>query len=408
MAFNISKRKNLVAFMFILLLYLPPINNIRYTVLVFFVSLPLLLFENKHKFMRKLTLFIMAFLLPINLMKSFLDPSFFRNGLIFSVYMPLIISCGFVLGWEVGCFRNKATMSIINFSILLQAIVGIIMFHIRNVGTFFHNIYSSEKYVNLILYFTIPRVSGTLGNANYYGFFLAISLIFMYYNTSKKIMPMLIIFALLIYAIFASRSRTAILFLIIFIITYFILKSYTKTKITHKNLPSKLLIICFFLILILLFVFHGFHIFNWVSILLSRGRFSYDYKSWGEVFEKRFDVWARADIDIEKTSSLLFGKTKSTKVIVDNLYIMLLLRYGLIGTFFIMLFFIIVFLSKKYCTNYMSLAIKYSMFLAFIVSGVVADYFWNPFFTPLYMFIFGATLASVDAKVKIHQKKEKR
>lgn len=151
--------------------------------------------------------------------------------------------------------------------------------------------------------------------------------------------------------------------------------------------PVSLFLLFLFMVF---FLTQGPIIFEKISFLLGRGE--KNYTSWKEVFTNRFYVWERAEIDLSNASEFLFGRTQETRVTLDNLYLLLMVRFGLIGTIVIVYFLLSLLIFNGLRIEIKSKLFGFALMITFFISGIVADYWFNPFFTPIYMFLFGTII----------------
>lgn len=385
----LKKKDTLASIAFFLILYLPPFGNVRYTTAIFLFWIPSL-FSNKEYFrIKRITFFTIIMLALINLTKAIANPSFFRDALIYT-FTPLLIVGGFIAGFTVSKYNRKVASNILIGAIIIQSIICIIQIFSPQIGIIFSKIYSSEKYINMFLIWSNPRAVGSFGNGNYLGFFLVLSLFALFRYLKRSNIFLLLFSSIVIISVLTTRSRAAIGLFGLVLMFYFVFIFWNKIRY------SKMALIIFPVSLFLLFLFMVFFltqgpiIFEKISFLLGRGE--KNYTSWKEVFTNRFYVWERAEIDLSNASEFLFGRTQETRVTLDNLYLLLMVRFGLIGTIVIVYFLLSLLIFNGLRIEIKSKLFGFALMITFFISGIVADYWFNPFFTPIYMFLFGTII----------------
>lgn len=398
---NLANKKAILASLaFFLVLYLPPFGNIRYTPAIFLLWLPILFNNKEYSRIKRITFFTIVILILINITKSIANPNFFRDGLIFS-FTPLLIAGSFIAGFTLSKNYSKMASIILIVAIVFQSFLCIIQILSPQLGIIFSEIYSSEKYINMFITWSNPRAVGTFGNGNYLGFLLVLSL-FVLFKYLKGNRNLLLLFAsIVLFSIFTTRSRAAIGLFGFVLMFYFVLIFWNRIQYSKMAL---IIFPIFSLLLVLFLVFfltYGSVIFEDITSLLGRG--ASNYESWNEIFSNRFNVWENAKIDLTNISEFLFGKNQKTRVVLDNLYILLIVRYGLIGTIVIIYFNISLLIFNGLNTEIKTKLLGYSLMITFFISGVIADYWFNPFFTPIYIFLFGTVLQKhASSKVRLN------
>lgn len=297
---------------------------------------------------------------------------------------------GFIAGFTVSKYNRKVASNILIGAIIIQSIICIIQIFSPQIGIIFSKIYSSEKYINMFLIWSNPRAVGSFGNGNYLGFFLVLSLFALFRYLKRSNIFLLLFSSIVIISVLTTRSRAAIGLFGLVLMFYFVFIFWNKIRY------SKMALIIFPVSLFLLFLFMVFFltqgpiIFEKISFLLGRGE--KNYTSWKEVFTNRFYVWERAEIDLSNASEFLFGRTQETRVTLDNLYLLLMVRFGLIGTIVIVYFLLSLLIFNGLRIEIKSKLFGFALMITFFISGIVADYWFNPFFTPIYMFLFGTII----------------
>lgn len=391
MVFQERKMALLASICFFLAFYLPPIMGKRYTNALFLLWLPILITDMKFIRLRRLVFFTTAILGTILLVKSIQNPSFFRDGLIFSFYSPLVIICGFISGKKMSESGESIPKIIVSLTLGIQAIICLIQINSREFGLLLARLYSLDKYKYMFEFLRNWKSVGTFGNHNYLGFIFLLSiLLFITYFKEKKFVLLLPSIPLLFVAMISTGSRASIMFLVILITLFVIITAIYKSTKRRENLVIFPIFIFILVISIILFAMIGVELFNAVTALLGRG--SPDYSSWKELFlQKRIPTWSNAEISHIGVLELLFGRSNEIRVTTDNLYLTLLLIYGLVGTIFILfLSSSVIFMYESDCVSIEIKILAYCIFAVFVISGVVADYWFNSSITPIYFFMIGS------------------
>jgi hypothetical protein len=397
-----KKRALLASFIFMAVIYFPPVMHLRYTAALFLLWIPVFLRNERSLKLKYLVLIVVFLLSIINLVKSIWTPSFFRDGLIFAIYDPLVVIGAYFAGVDVLKSNWMLPKVIIGLSLILEGIICVIQILDKNIGILFATIYGSQRYINMYYTWSHPRAVGTFGNGNYLGFLIFCGILFftsLHRNLKKT--TLIIAITLLVISMMTTRSRAAIFLSLIFIMLLIFFKLIDKGR-NKKNIILIPIVFIFIGIFLYLFLFIGPYTFAYISNYLGRP-ITFNSNSWNEIFSagNRFATWQNANISFSDSNiaDFIFGRVKETRVIVDNLYLEFFVRYGIIGSFLVFTILIAIVLNNK---NYSSKnssyrSYKWSVLVMFLISGVVADYWFNSMFSPLYFFLLEASLKAFDS-----------
>lgn len=394
-----DKQAVLASICFLLSFYLPPFMNARYTNALFLLWLPLLIIDIKLFKLKQITIFTIAIIATISLVKSVHYPAFFRDGLIFSLYYPLVVICGFISGKKMSESGNLVPKVIVGVTLVSQAVLCLMQIYNREIGLLSVRLYSLDKYTDTFTFFRSPKSIGTFGNHNYLAFIFLLSiLLFVTYFNNKKSILLFLSVTLFLLAMLSTGSRAGFLFLVIFISLFFFLRVMSESKKRRENLVLFPIVIMLMVLSILLFVTRGVELFNKVTAFFNRG--VPEYGSWKEVFDQeRVAAWSNAEISQMGTTEFLFGRSFKTRITTDNLYLSLLIMYGLIGMILILILTSSVILTiSSGAVSSRARIVSYCLLIVFVISGVVADYWFNSSITPIYFFIIGSLLEEINKR----------
>lgn len=368
-----------------IVLFVPPIGTKRYTIYLFIPWNYFLLKFGYFSKIRKLGFVSIAYVIISGMLKSFF--SYYLVWDVFSQILGILnITGGYVAGYLFYLYSNKSQRFFLYIMILLQAILCIIQIMIPLIGEEFAKIYTTEKYQIMFDIWSRPRAIGTFGNPNYLGFLFVLFLpvIIGSFHKQKSFILFTIQFIVVIVAIYLTRSRAAIFSLVVLIILWLLFSAIEKHKIREN--PYFVQIITLVIIFILLI---GSYI-SFVNAPLIIGRVSDILGRNSDFYSPllvRVMTWQNADLDQNNELEWFFGKATGWRIIVDNYYILLLMRHGVFGLFLIS--FLIIYMLKvdQKHASFSIKAYRKSLLVLFILVGFVADYWINSAFTPLYIFL---------------------
>lgn len=260
----------------------------------------------------------------------------------------------FITVSTIVCEEDKLKIiRFINICILLSLVIAVQQyFDLFNLNEKYVHIIAPTQFRTLVNNYPYPRVVGMTGNPNEYSVMPGIGAIlswsiYLITKEKKQILYMIIF----IIGTLLTLSRSGFIFMIsgiiIFALLYLlkvnlILKDINKWRINLKGLKT----IIFPIIILILIVFI---IFNYLPEELTwRLMSGINIKS-DSSFQARISNWEE-HINYFKSSPLFgLGPAKSIeyKKSVDNEWLLFLRRYGIIGTFYIVLVFTIPFIKSK-------------------------------------------------------------
>ncbi len=234
----------------------------------------------------------------------------------------------------------------------------------------------------MYLFTNSVRAMGTFGNGNYVGFFFLVSqIIVLEFYKKEKRKGYLMFWLLLSAGIISTGSRTALLFSLF----YFFLIANTPT-IKRLLKVSKPLYVGYLLMIVIvgaIVIVYRYEILSFVSSVANRES-SVDKST----FALRYEVWQNFSLDTNDFSILLFGnRITGERTTLDNLFLYSLFRYGIIGTIIQLFVYTTALYHEGKVTRNTSLSRNCMMIL--YLSGFIADYWFNPFFGSLYLFLIG-------------------
>ena len=403
----------LITTVFFLVLFTPVIGGVRYTSLLFLLLWLPKRSDNILKINRRDT-WVFAWLpmlvfVSFILVKSFFSPSLFWDY-ITSIISFFVLFTAFRAGVFLGRCHYSDYWKYVHGCSILVAIVCIIQIFFPSLGSYIAKAYTITETATLKYTFNVTeqlhsRATGTLGNPNYMGFFLFTVVVLVITHMSLEKQPlnkfMLFLELLIIcYAMLLTRSRTAFISLVEFISFFWLLKIILNKK-RWKSLPSFMfLIMCIGILFYLLFSYRV-EFFAFISSGIGRGRGVFNlYDS----LLLRYTVWSNTGIASFKNINFFIGDLDNLHRTVDNLYLTLIMRYGIFLFPVIMTFLISMFLSFKDFPFAKDYAI--SFLFVFLINGMIAEYWIQATRGPLYLFIIGMTLSMINTLR--NEKREKK
>jgi len=199
---------------------------------------------------------------------------------------------------------------------------------------------------------------------------------------------------------FSTGSRAAFLFLVILIVLLIAFKLIAELGKRRETLVFSLTVLALLGLLAVLFVARGIQLFNLITSFFERG--TPEYSSWKEVVnEERMVAWSNAEISQMGTAELMFGRSYGTRATTDNLYLSLLIMYGVVGMILILILNLSIFVTiSSGSVSSSARILAFCLLIVFGISGVVADYWFNSTITPIYMFMTGSLFEEINRRHK--------
>lgn len=401
MSLQKGKQALLASIVFLLAFYLPPIMNVRYTNALFLLWLPLLLIDIKLMRLKHVVIFTIATIATFSLIKSVENPFFLRDALIFSFYNPLVITSGFISGKKMSENRSFTPKLIVLLTLVSQAVLCLMQIYNRELGLLSVRLYSLDKYADTFAFLRNPKSIGTFGNHNYLAFIFLLSiLLFITYFNNKKSILLFLSVTIFLLAMLSTGSRAAFLFLVILIVLLIAFKLIAELGKRRETLVFSLTVLALLGLLAVLFVARGIQLFNLITSFFERG--TPEYSSWKEVVnEERMVAWSNAEISQMGTAELMFGRSYGTRATTDNLYLSLLIMYGVVGMILILILNLSIFVTiSSGSVSSSARILAFCLLIVFGISGVVADYWFNSTITPIYMFMTGSLFEEINRRHK--------
>jgi len=322
------------------------------------------------------------------IIKILCDTEYLREGVISVIYIAPIFYA-FLCGRYIGLTKNNKYINIIILSYILQSIICIFTKISKAFGLAISLLYvGSTRFIENIFENSSWQAYGTLGNPNYSGFFLVSGLILILEirKMPKSLKGILWLFGL--FGVVATGSRTAffLFFCYPFARSVFL---YFKNKITIDRIVFIYLTLIICMILLVFMVVYRYEVMGLLNILTGRKYYDsiesmVDMSSFG----LRYRTWENFDYNIDNLFEFFGGSLNTAnRVAVDNQFLYLVSRYGIIGTIFIFAFFSYSYIYEGKRTNERGFSFLLIILLFFL--GFIAEYWVNPYFGPIYSFFYG-------------------
>ncbi len=361
------------------MLFLPPISGTKYGYF-FFLGVFLVFYLPRYSVNNYFSLLIILIVI-ISMTKSLYNTSFLRESVVSIIYIVAPLSALFV-GSEFGKFETKFVRFFVSFLFLILAILCFFQISNRSFGLLTAMIFTSgDKYTGMYLRNSEVRSIGTFGNPNYLGFFFFVGLTLLsgFYKKTRNIWYFCL-WLLLACAIITTGSRAAFIFTLVY---YFIGPLISLMVNSFRGKSLLFVFILFFIVAIgTVVILYRYELLSYISSLVNRP------SDTSEVFSVRYEGWNNFDLDTNNYFMLLFGTTKpNLRVTLDNLYLSTLSRYGLIGSLIVFIVFSLALIRLGKATGRAKYTLDW-LFLLYL-SGLVADYWFNPFYGTLYLLLIG-------------------
>jgi O-antigen ligase len=312
----------------------------------------------------------------------------FRNfSEIIRLSKPIIFSI-VVLQADADCLLKKVAKLFVPLSILLIIIVFVQYLNIMGMAEKIGSLYAGKSQLGGILNKFNVRAVGTGSDPNIGAGIILIFFIYnMFYSLYLKNLLTLILTILLAICIFMTSSRTAVLAMGAILIVFLLKSNSVKfsTKIFFGSLLSGIIIVFW-------------NRFQRISEGLLQA-------SSGENISliTRFILWQDAWDLFLQSPVFGWGPAKKTMTsIVDGEYFLLLRRYGIIGTFFIIFtIFTLPFWCKKPIESKQEIAILHNTLIYYVIA-IFFIMITNVVFSGYQLFLPFAFFCLVDYKVRKH------
>lgn len=297
----------------------------------------------------------------------------------FEIYKIYIYSFTFIL--MINNVKGRLTkihiLNMINICIFVSALIAITQyFNLFNLNEVYIQHIAPTQYITLVNDYPNPRVVGITGNPNVYGALLTMGLIVsLALLLSTKNKYNLFISLIEFIALLMTSSRTSFIFILISIFCFIIL--YYKNILIKKNEGKLKMILKVLLVLIIFIVFIILILQLLPNDLVWRMKSLLDItnqRSW----KMRIDKWGQMISSILENPILGIGPGKGLKIKIsaDNEWLLLLRRYGIVGTlYFVSMFTLPLFNRKRNFTESMEVKIYISLCIGIAIYMIPAAFY---------------------------------
>lgn len=307
----------------------------------------------------------------------------------FLVYFLILLS-----GYYSAFFVSKERfLKWVCLGTLLSCCIAFIqLFAVPFLYDFSLQVYGFFKLRTLESSLTSFRVYGTFRNANWFGMFLVIvfPFIFFYYRKSS-LLKRCLVYGIVISSIFISGSRSAWIGLALIISTHLIIGLFIKSKDGPRNFKFYFPLII--LILISIFLFMKAPIKYKRFIEFERAVSSRSLDSIPGV-ESRIDNWIKYYNIAKERAILGFGPSQDWIGIPHNGFVLIFVKYGLLGLFFFSFFLGGISLDAIRKNNILGLTLFLSI-IAFIYGNIVQDLINTIQVVAISFYLYGFFIAKI-------------